>query len=1416
MIGRQGLVTSTILYAALILCPILLFVFFYQESRIDQATMRNFRSLGTAAERINETLENFREVSKNHSFSLDSALLDNIISSCTSHEDSPKAGEVLKDFINKQKKTQISLGLSSEALFIGNTFTNADTKDHPNGSATRRSNDDEYETAHDDTNREQCALTLAHLRKAHPGECGPGDQRLYFEGDKLVIRDCRTLRQRDDRAYDALKSDSGLMRWMQRFGIAVYREIDRAFDQPTAHLSMFFDNYYVADEEGTVIFARQSKPQSYEEHRRHREGVSFAGLAALKDLLVTEDSSPLATLRSNQEPNESISSPAHTGHSAVRNIQVGDVDLSVFIHPFFTNSINVAENNEAPRGSTFYVIGVVLRSSLADEAIRIRLGHAVDATLAIAILLTLLPILRFWTAGDRSILRRRSLYSVCGSVLAASALSAVLLSGVSTKFLEGKALDRRLEEISDEITGNFRKERDAATAGLTRDLNEMERCAYFNAFLSEVPSRDVKKRILCPDCQAEHHPSPLWSLVVFPVGVMSGTLPTYAGAPKLHWQPRESPNPVPHWWPTSSFILNDEGRRPICKRYRKDNQALRLDLSFRKYFTEASREFRLYRIDSVTRGINQIVGSIKSPNVVNKVQHVAVAIQKFWSIDNLVLPPYFQYAILDEDGHTIFHSDKDRNSVSNFINDTDNDVAVQAALAYRRGAIVDVNYDGMPIRAHLRKLPSDEDWALVVFRSHALVDKISSLVSSLSIIAWTITTLVTFAVFGLLAAVRRARGKRPLSEAILSSTDARVGACCAILGIGGLTLSYQLSGSLSIVVGLLSPVIAGVVVICSSRFLLKRTGSKTRTRRCSEITTSSGPVWVRVGSLSCLVLLFSIVPMLTWQSYFQAQVSAGLVTHLKETAESQIYGKVNAVSAHANKLTYVGADDLGSCRGNGGQLRKLLQDGIVGFGRDGEIGRGVVGPCADEVRGDSDGDDGHRWLFDSLAPILAYSPLTWQMIWYRSKGETIDDVRIVSHAFDKLFGHARGTSDVTISWWSEVLCWLVIFSGVGLVLFLCYSAVRVKFGYERHVVRLSSFPGSESMLPKRLVLIKRSDREVQELMVRLSDKYTVKRLGWEQLRIVWGELTPPKCEDQRLREQATVFFVEDFRSATKGARSHQLALELIAIKDEDKVLICSDVVPLYHMDPGTAGDPHGGQPVWADEWRELMEKFHVRVLCLEVEEERRMRRRQARAKVPVRMRAGNLGELLDRESRANVDFQDVVREIEGELGSDGALSGLRRRERISQRIRGVAQARFKTLWAVSSFDERAQLYALAHGGSLNRERPAAISSLVNRGLITSTDPMELCSEAFGQFIKDDVDDSLDEWRRKGHGNWWRVTWLPLVLLAGLGLLFFINSNPDAIGVIAAIGAAFIGLVPVVASLLRVGQVVQPTVSSNDE
>ena len=150
----------------------------------------------------------------------------------------------------------------------------------------------------------------------------------------------------------------------------------------------------------------------------------------------------------------------------------------------------------------------------------------------------------------------------------------------------------------------------------------------------------------------------------------------------------------------------------------------------------------------------------------------------------------------------------------------------------------------------------------------------------------------------------------------------------------------------------------------------------------------------------------------------------------------------------------------------------------------------------------------------------------------------------------------------------------------------------------------------------------------------------------------------------------------------------------------------------------------------------------------------------------------------------------------------------------------VKQVRFARNWLASTPDERVQLYALARGGFANQKRIAALSSLLNRGLLQVKDlkageddehegegkankMVALQDPEFGNYIRDNLDhDELRAWQREGHGNIWRKIWPPLTIVAVLALLFFLNANPEALGILLALLGATVGAAPVAISLAR--------------
>ena len=181
-------------------------------------------------------------------------------------------------------------------------------------------------------------------------------------------------------------------------------------------------------------------------------------------------------------------------------------------------------------------------------------------------------------------------------------------------------------------------------------------------------------------------------------------------------------------------------------------------------------------------------------------------------------------------------------------------------------------------------------------------------------------------------------------------------------------------------------------------------------------------------------------------------------------------------------------------------------------------------------------------------------------------------------------------------------------------------------------------------------------------------------------------------------------------------------------------------------------------------------------------------------------------EAMQEEADANPDLRRVARNVSAEVLASVAAGTVRAREAGALAIARFGKAAascFRRLWTESTRDERLQLYALARGGVVYSRRTAALSSLVNRGIVREnleTGVVELRSEAFREFIEHDVGElgELEAWRKQGDGGSWRFFWPPLAIGGVLGLAFLAMSNPE---MRATLLTTMLGLLPAALPLL---------------
>ena len=1365
----------TTLYTALLIIPVLLYVFVYQGSRIDEATMRNFRSLEAAANRVEALLKTMKRVSKNYSLGVDPRLLKDITeifrtqseshfckgdeenykeingNECKVHKDRDleSIASNLYDLVSKQQHdSKIKLDLRSSVIVD-------EDRDIEIPGSRPASREDRYVSTLNDLPYYVSASACKAGLSLYPG--------------KLVSQDCRPLRERHKILHDVLRALPGgdrLINVLDHFGIEVSMETNDAFDDPTRHLAMFFDSYFIADAKGDVLFTGSDTSSSHQgEYRRHRTSAPFANFAEIADLLFERpaDRSDSQGILEEADEEESAARPMRVGHSTVRMIRVDDVVLSVFIHPLTIDMAPVSGRAErAHNAKTAYIVGVVRRSSLADEAIRLRLGPAADATLTIAMLLALLPILRFWATGDRGILGRFNLYGIGASAVAASALGTALVWGMVTKQADGRALDQRLAHIREAVRVNFKRELALTVASLEDDVNGM-----LGALRVNDGREGLEHSLRCRD------------FIEIPAA-------NEGDDARL----------------LTSFLVDDKGFMEMCRRYR-ERYSQKLDLSFRNYVKNPHMEEKhnvhswprgdpfLDSIDSVVQGTKEVVLSFAvcdpgSMDCGESPKKVAVAVARFQSIDGLVLPPHFEYAIVDQAGRTIFHSDEDRVNVSNFIDDTGNDPAIQAAMRFGDVKALDATYDGLPIRASFTPLHEfyDKRWMLVVFRSHGLVDRMSSLSTSLAIICWVLVTLLVIGLILLVLCVRRLRRLPPVRpSAIPTFVDSRQGAAALLFSFAAITLIFVDRDSTAVAVAALLPFVVVAYILISAWRKMVSIGNG----ECVPELSKTGVIF----SLTAIVISLAVVPMLGWKVYFQAQVSGGLATYLQRESISAVGEKKEEFRRYVAELAGHGRDNP----------RKFLCDSVAGYGVGEKKQLFQCGGGNAPENSAIGGGDG--WFFGAFWPLVGYSSLSQEVMWHRSAAEEAGDIGSPADALDRVVGEIDGGRRP----FSTYLAWAVVCLGFTIaLLLLCYCAARTKFGHAERIALLPLLDTRELLRrtePMRMLLVKQSENALAKLVEKLKTERDVKLARWDNTALTWSW---NDCDEnaQASSERPKVYVVEDLRGVAEGRQTRELADKLRAVPCGVSIIICSDVSPAYHMRPGTLDDPDDILPLGRSDWRELLHDFEVRVLHSD------------EADGEGEKSSLNLANVMVVEREANSDLKHIADEVHIRMEQKGGrhwYSDRRLRNAALRRFRAMAQPKFKAQWAASSLDEKLQLVALARGGAPNIRQPAAVSSLANRGLITVTDPIQLRSEAFGQFIMDDLShDNLDAWRRQGHHDWWRTTWLPLVALAVLGLLFFLSSNPEAVGTLAAIGAALMGLVPVIMSVLRL-QAVQSTAAS---
>ena len=312
----------------LIVVPVGLYLFLYQRSRIEDATIRNFRVLDAAGDRVGEVLLRLSSVVDSSSFGIPPAMLDEVTKRLTGDTaGTPGCGGATRsswrrppfphDLLRLRRPTaaerlEFRYWLAAHTLFERRTDPGTEAlwnqlhcliDTHRKFSAPGQTVSAEvnpfprmalapWGPACANAAATSTCIRLRELFEAEP--CGALSPRLIAgrDGMEATVADCRRLDERSGnlhRALERFEGSEGVIRAIDLFGTRSAANLDELMKEATGYLSRFFDSHLIADANGLILFEAEAEYTSeMEVDESQVETPSFSSYADISALLRAE------------------------------------------------------------------------------------------------------------------------------------------------------------------------------------------------------------------------------------------------------------------------------------------------------------------------------------------------------------------------------------------------------------------------------------------------------------------------------------------------------------------------------------------------------------------------------------------------------------------------------------------------------------------------------------------------------------------------------------------------------------------------------------------------------------------------------------------------------------------------------------------------------------------------------------------------------------------------------------------------------------------------------------------------------------------------------------------------------------------------------------------------------------------------
>ncbi len=381
---------------------------------------------------------------------------------------------------------------------------------------------------------------------------------------------------------------------------------------------------------------------------------------------------------------------------------IADADIAGSSYRVFLQPCCI-DNDGVPRDAQLVLAGLVSKWGFVRESLRVPLSAFTFIVALLGLALLSWPFMRLWLLGERQRVQLSD-----GIRLATCALLVLMTSTIFLldfyayqKFRRDR--DGDLAALAESILGHFREETDSARAQLQRLVLKV----------GIVPGDSMTPNLFAN--------SSVKGLISYPV-FESWLLVDTTGQQRRKWAVDRYVQPR------------------ISVRERTYFRNLMHRLAIGGEAVPPSGDWELESVRSWTTGKRQAALALAVEGVPVDKNRIPVPIATMAlnlpSLIGVVLPPTYAFAMIDDQGAVLFHSDTSRNLDENFFAEADQDRQLRSAVFARAATSLNLTYGGLDHRAYVTPVPG-HPWTLVTLR-----DKQPGRVLNLEMIATSVWLVI--------------------------------------------------------------------------------------------------------------------------------------------------------------------------------------------------------------------------------------------------------------------------------------------------------------------------------------------------------------------------------------------------------------------------------------------------------------------------------------------------------------------------------------------------------------------------------------------------------------------------------------------------------------------------------------------------